>query len=120
MPGITRIGHGVYAAASDELLRQLVDSGVTVECCLTSNAVLGAVPSLEEHPVRDFVEAGVPVTLCTDDPVRLYTSIAREYELAKSLGFGDDDLRTFTRDGVLASFTSPERKSSILGLLDDE
>ena len=91
-----------------------------IECCLTSNAVLGAVPSLEEHPVRDFVDAGVPVTLCTDDPVRLYTSIAREYELAKSLGFGDDDLRTFTRDGVLASFASNERKSAILGLLDDE
>ncbi len=107
MPGITRIGHGVYAAAGDELLRQVVGSGVTVECCLTSNVVLGAVPSLEEHPIRDFVEAGVPVTLCTDDPVRLCTDIAREYERAESLGFGTDDLRAFTRNGVLASFTSP-------------
>ena len=120
LPGITRIGHGVYASASDELLRQFVDSGVTVECCLTSNVVLGAVPSLEEHPIRDFVEAGVPVTLCSDDPVRLCTGIAREYELAESLGFGTDDLRAFTRNGVLASFTSNERKSAILGLLDDE
>ena len=120
VPGITRIGHGVYAAAEDELLKQVVDSGVTVECCLTSNVVLGAVPSLEEHPIRDFVEAGVPVTLCSDDPVRLCTDIAREYELAESLGFGTDDLRTFTRNGVLASFTPPERKSAILDLLDDE
>ncbi len=120
VPGITRIGHGVYAAAEEELLRQVVDSGVTIECCLTSNVVLGAVPSLEEHPVRDFVEAGVPVTLCTDDPVRLCTDIAREYELAESLGFGADDLRAFTRNGVLASFTPPKRKSAILGLLDDE
>ena len=120
LPGITRIGHGVYAAAGDELLRQVVDSGVTVECCLTSNVVLGAVPSLEEHPIRDLVEAGVPVTLCSDDPVRLCTSIDREYELAESLGFGTDDLRTFTRNGVLASFTPPERKSAILGLLEAE
>ena len=120
VPGITRIGHGVYAAADDELLRQVVDSGVTIECCLTSNVVLGAVPSLDEHPIRDFVEAGVPVTLCSDDPVRLCTDIAREYELAESLGFGANDLRAFTRNGVLASFTSNERKSAILGLLDDE
>ena len=118
--GITRIGHGVYASADDDLLQQVVDSGVTIECCLTSNVVLGAVPSLEEHPIRDFVDAGVPVTLCTDDPVRLCTDIAREYELAESLGFGTDDLRTFTRNGVLASFTSNERRSAILGLLDDE
>ena len=119
VPGITRIGHGVYAAAEDELLRQVVDSGITIECCLTSNVVLGTVPSLEEHPVRDFVEAGVPVTLCSDDPVRLCTSIDREYELAVSLGFGADDLGAFTRNGVLASFTSPERKSAILGLLEE-
>ena len=120
VPGLTRIGHGVYAAAEDDLLQQVVDSGVTIECCLTSNVVLGAVPSLEEHPVRNFVQAGVPVTLCTDDPVRLCTSIDREYDLAASLGFGADDLSAFTRNGVLASFTSNERKSAILGLLDDE
>lgn len=120
LPGITRIGHGVYAAAEDDLMRQVVDSGVTVECCLTSNVVLGAVPSLEEHPVRDFVEAGVPVTLCTDDPVRLCTSIGREYDLAASLGFGDADLLSFTHNGILASFTSDARRSALLALLDDE
>ena len=120
VPGITRIGHGVYAAAEDELLQQLVDSGVTIECCLTSNVVLGGVPSLKEHPIRNFVRAGVPVTLCTDDPVRLCTSIDREYDLAASLGFGADDLRTFTRNGVLASFTSCQRRSAILGLLEDD
>lgn len=120
LPGITRVGHGVYAAADDKLMRQVVDSGVTVECCLTSNVVLGAVPSLEEHPVRDFVEAGVPVTLCTDDPVRLCTSIDREYEVAASLGFGPEDLRAFSRNGVLASFTTPERRAAILDVIEDE
>ncbi len=120
LPGITRIGHGVYAAADDDLMRLLVDSGVTIECCLTSNFVLGAAPSLEEHPVRDFVEAGVPVTVCTDDPVRLCTSIGREYEVAASLGFGPDDLRAFTRNGVLASFTTPERRSAVLDLVSGD
>ena len=114
LPGIRRIGHGVYAAATDELLKRVADSGVAVECCLTSNLVLGAVPSLEEHPIRRFLRAGVPVTLNTDDPVRLCTSIEREYEQAAALGFGADDLLSFTRQGILASFTSEKRRSALL------
>ena len=114
LPGISRIGHGVYATATDKLLQRVVDSGVTVECCLTSNLALGAVPSLVEHPIRRLVESGVPVTLSTDDPVRLCTSIEREYERAAALGFGRDDLLSFTRQGILASFTSEERRSKLL------
>ena len=117
-PGITRIGHGVYAATSPELLQRLADSGVTVECCLTSNVVLGAVPSLEEHPIRKFVDAGVPVTLSSDDPMRLCTTIAGEYKQAAALGFDDSDLLSFTRNGILASFTTDERKSALLGTLE--
>ena len=114
LPGISRIGHGVYATATDELLQRVVDSGVTVECCLTSNLTLGAVPSLEEHPIRRLAEVGVPVTLSTDDPVRLCTSIEREYERAAALGFGGDDLLSLTRQGILASFTSERRRATLL------
>ena len=114
LPGIRRIGHGVYATATDKLLQRVVDSGVTVECCLTSNLVLGAVPSLEEHPIRRLLQAGVPVTLNTDDPVRLCTSIQREYEQGVAMGFGRDDLLSFTRQSILSSFTSEERRSTLL------
>ena len=117
LPGITRIGHGVYAATTPELLKRLADSGVTVECCLTSNVVLGAVSSLVEHPIRSFIQAGIPVTLSSDDPVRLCTSIEREYEQAAALGFVADDLVSFTRHGILASFTSDKRKSELLDTL---
>ena len=114
LPGITRLGHGVHVAATEELLRLVLESGVTVECCLTSNAVLGAVPSLDEHPIRLLVDNGVPVTLNTDDPVRLCTTIEHEYELAASLNFEMDDLLGFTRQGIKASFTTEERKAELL------
>ena len=114
LPGIKRIGHAVYAAATTDLLKRVADSGVTVECCLTSNVVLGAVSSLDKHPIRSFIQAGLPVTLSSDDPVRLCTSIEREYEQAAVLGFGTDDLLSFTRQGILASFTSEERQSALL------
>ena len=117
LPGIKRIGHGVYGAATDELLKRVADSGVTIECCLTSNVVLGAVPSLDEHPIRSFIQAGVPITLNTEDPVRTCTSIAREYELAASLGFSPKELRSITPQGIMASFTSDERKASLLDLV---
>ena len=116
-PGLSRIGHGVYAVHEPDLLEQIASAGVTVECCLTANVVLGGVSSLEEHPIKRFVEAGVPVTLNTDNPVRMRTSIGREYEQAASLGFGPRDLLSFTRQGVAASFTSEARKADLLGTL---
>ena len=109
-PGVTRIGHAVLAAFDNALLGKLAKAQITVECCLTSNMVLGAVPSLEDHPIRTFVDAAIPVTLCSDDPVRLCTSIGSEYQLAASLGFGASELVRFTRSGIAASFASPERR----------
>jgi adenosine deaminase len=119
MPGLTRIGHGVHAAYDPELLEQVAEAGVTVECCLTSNVVLGAVSSLEMHPIKKFVEAGIPVTLNTDHTLQMLNSIGREYEQAVRLGFSRDELLSFTRQGILASFTSQERKKVLLDNLQD-
>ncbi len=119
LPGVARLGHAVFATSTPQLLNRVVQSGVTVECCLTSNVVFGGVQSLEEHPIRGMAEAGVPVTLAADNPVRLCTSIGREYDLATSLGFGTEDLVGMTRQAIQASFTSPERKQTLLSLLDD-
>ena len=116
-PGITRLGHAVHATETPDLLQSVVDAGVTVECCLTSNVVLGAVPDLDAHPIRAFVDAGVPVTLNSDDPVRMGTTIGREYELARGLGFTDEDLVSFTRNAIVASFTTEERKRELLDTL---
>ena len=114
VPGVTRIGHAVHAAFDTALLDELGEAGVTVECCLTSNVVLGAVPSLKDHPIGTFVDAGIPVTLSSDDPVSLHTTIGREYDLAAGLGFDASDLLAFTRNGIASSFTSAERKTALL------
>ena len=114
VPGIARIGHAVHAAFDTVLLDELIEAQITVECCLTSNVVLGAVPTLEDHPVRTFVDAGIPVTLSSDDPISLDTTIEAEYQLAASLGFDAYDLLEFTCNGIAASFTSDERKTALL------
>jgi adenosine deaminase len=118
-PGLSRIGHAVYAARDPRLLDLLAQSGATVECSLSCNVVLGAVPSYEEHPIRQFVERGIPVALCADVPVQIATTIGREYQLAHALGFSPAELVGFSAHAIRASFTPPTRKAALLAALDE-
>ena len=117
VPGLTRIGHALAAATAPRLLDRIAAREVTVECALSSNVVLGAVDVYEDHPIRRFVERGVPVAICTDDPVRACTTIGREYAIAAKLGFSAAELRGFTCAAVRASFCSPAERDRLLRLI---
>ncbi|MGH2561301.1 MAG: hypothetical protein ACRDJH_19705 [Thermomicrobiales bacterium] len=116
-PGLRRLGHAVYAAADQALLAEIARRGVTVECSLSCNVILGAAPSYEDHPIRRFVDVGVPVTLNTDLPLHACTTIGREYAIAAALGFSPADLLGFTRNAVRASFASEARRTALLAEL---
>jgi hypothetical protein len=116
-PGLRRLGHAVHAAGDRSLLDAVARAGVALECPLTCNVVLGAVASYAEHPIRRFAERGIPVTLCTDDPVRLCTTIGREYAVAAALGFSPAELLGFTRNAVVAAFVSDDRRQTLLSEL---
>jgi adenosine deaminase len=117
VPGLTRLGHATHAADDPRLLELLAQSGVTVECCLSCNVLVGAAPSYPEHPIRRFVEHGIPVVLGTDDPVQIGTTIGREYALAHALGFSLTELLALTRNAVQAAFTTPARREELLDAL---
>jgi adenosine deaminase len=116
-PGLQRIGHGTHVADDPHLVDDLARSGVTVECSLTCNVVLGSAPAYEDHPIRHFVQHGIPVTLATDLPMHVCTTIGREYAIASQLGFSPDDLLRFTRNAVAASFTTSTRRAALLAEL---
>jgi adenosine deaminase len=118
VPGLRRLGHAVHYADDPRLLADLAASGATVECCPTCNVALGAVPSLEAHPIRRLAERGIPVTLNTDLPARLGITIGHEYDAAAALGFARDELLGFTRNAVRASFAPPERRAALLEEID--
>jgi adenosine deaminase len=118
VPGLRRLGHAVYGATDARLLEELAQSQVTVECSLSCNVVLGAVPSYVEHPIRQFVTSGIPVTLNTDDPIRIWTTIGREYAIAAALGFSPAELMAFTRNAIKSSFACAERRKVLTDEMD--
>lgn len=83
--GAERIGHGTSAAQDPELLAHLAEQGITLEVCPSSNIATRAVASLDEHPIRLFREAGVPITVNSDDPPMFGTDLNTEYAIAADL-----------------------------------
>lgn len=81
MLGVRRIGHGCSAIKDKTLLRRLARDQILVECCLTSNYQTGAVKRGERHPIYTFLEHGVPVAVCTDNPTVSGTDQLRENAL---------------------------------------
>lgn len=108
LPALNRIGHAVRARDDLGLVREARARGVAVECCLTSNLLLGAISTPEESPIGLFAEAGVPVVLGTDDPVQMGTSIDVEYALAaRVLGLHLGQATRFLSDNVARSKFEP-------------
>ena len=68
LPGVTRIGHGVRAVEDPALVEELAERGTVLEVCPTSNVVLGVFEDLAHHPLRRLHDAGVRITLGSDDP----------------------------------------------------
>ena len=97
------------------LVDELEARAIVLECCPTSNVVLGVYPSYEDHPLRALRDAGVKVTLGSDDPPYFGASIEGEYEVAEArMGFTDDDLREITRTALHAAFCDDDLRDSLL------
>ncbi|WP_367650615.1 adenosine deaminase [Nocardioides sp. zg-1308] len=118
--GAERIGHGCSAAQDPELLAHLAGSGIVLEVCPTSNVATGAVDRIEDHPLRSFVDAGVTVTINSDDPPMFATTLNHDYEVAAGLlDLDESGVAALARAAVDASFAPADVKARITGEIDD-
>lgn len=112
---VTRIGHGVRAIEDHGLVEELAERAIVLECCPSSNVVLGLYPSYEEHPLPSLMAAGVSVTLGSDDPPYFGASIGGEYELCREhYGFDDELLLSITETALEAAFCEESLKARLI------
>jgi len=117
--GAERIGHGTSAAQDPALLAHLAAHGIALEVCPSSNIATRAVETLDQHPIRQFREAGVTVTVNSDDPPMFGTTLNREYEIAADLlDLDEDGVRELARTAVRASFLEDSEKNALCAEID--
>ena len=110
-----RIGHGIRSLDDPSLVSYLAERQLPVDVSPTSNVCTRCVPSIAEHPLRRMAEAGLFVTLNSDDPPMFGTSLSNEYLVAgRDLGFSPAELAGLAANGVRASFLDEPAKEALL------
>ena len=107
-----RIGHGILAAGSDELMSALREAEIVLEICPTSNLLTKALRNEDavRETFRSFVDAGVAFTIATDGPEMMHTHLRDELELLRRIGaLDEDELAEANRRGHEASFVRAGR-----------
>jgi adenosine deaminase len=111
---VDRIGHGTRAGEDQALLDYLAVKQIPIEMCPISNVRTGVVALIAQHPIREYFERGLLVTVNTDDPKMFGNSLAEEYQvLVDRLGFSHDQVRRLIMNGIQASWLPAIQKADL-------
>jgi adenosine deaminase len=117
--GAERIGHGIRVLEDPHLVAELLERQIPLEVCPTSNVMTRVVPSMELHPLPRLLEAGLLVTLNSDDPSMFTSPLAGEYEACRrAFGMDDEALAALAHSGVVASFAEEATKRQLADAID--
>jgi adenosine deaminase len=110
---VERIGHGTRAWEDATLVDYLAERRIPLEMCPNSNVRTNVVGSLREHPIRQYFNAGMIVTVNTDDPAMFQTRLADEYRLLEQeCGWTRTEIRQLILAAIEASWLSDEAKTA--------
>jgi adenosine deaminase len=113
--GAERIGHGVRAVEDPALVTYLAQQQIPLDVCPLSNVRLGVAASLERHPLPRLLDAGVTVTINSDDPSLFNTSISDDYAtLVEPFGLSVEQIDEIVLSGFRSSFLPAERKQALV------
>ena len=111
---VDRIGHGTRSIEDGKLMKHLADTQLPIEMCPLSNIATGVVDSISDHPIRQFVDQGVLVTVNSDDPAMFGNSLTGDYTaLMTDLAFTPGEIRKLILNGIESSWLDSERKLSL-------
>jgi len=116
-----RIGHGVRSIEDPGLIDYLRSDSIPLEVCPTSNICLNIYPDYAHHPLRKLWDAGLLLTIGSDDPPMFGTDLNHEYQLlVDKFGFTQSDLERISMNAIRASFLSPVEKQKLTKEFHDE
>ena len=117
--GIDRIDHGVRAIEDAALVRELAERRMPLNVCCSSNIITGLYKDLADHPIGRLMEAGVPVTVNSDDPVAMSVSLTGELDaVSRACGWGLGDLADAARRAADAAFCGDDDRRALHGQID--
>ena len=117
--GAERLGHALSAIHDPELMGILAERQIPLEICVSSNLRTGCCLRPEDHPLRRYFDAGLMVTLNSDDPALFLSDLDNEYRIAQdTFAFTQEHLRELASNSIEASFLPAERRVEILRRLE--
>ena len=118
--GTKRLGHGVRSLEDPALIEKIVAEGITLELCPTSNLHTCMFPCIEEYPIRKLMEAGVKVTVNTDNMTVSGVTLESEFrKLIAAFDLTDEEIKNIARNSVAACFADEETKAELLKKIDE-
>jgi len=114
-----RIQHGIGVMSDPAAVAMLVERGIPCDVCPGSNLALHAVASAEDHPLPQMLDAGITVTIGTDDPPMFQTNLLDDYQRAWDwCGLDETGLAQLARNSIEASFAPSTDKAAWLAAID--
>jgi adenosine deaminase len=116
---ISRIGHGVRCVEDEKLMRVLVQRSIALEICPSSNLALSIYSDWPSHPLKQILEAGISISLNSDDPPFFCTSVGQEYQYsALHFNLQVEQLQEISRMAIRSSFADNLTKKRLISLID--
>lgn len=116
-----RIGHGIQVMQEPEIVQLARDTFVPFEVCITSNYQSGIISAVSEHPIKNMIEAGLNVTINTDDPGISRITLSDEYQTAsQDIGITRQQLRDMILQAARSTFQPPRSKQALVNKMKSE
>ena len=115
----SRLGHAIGISEGSELESLILDREITLDLCPWSNVATRVINQIEDHPMLDYLNRGLPITLNSDDPGLFFSSLTKEFETMVSLyNISAIQLGQLTKNAIDGSFMDINKKQSLTRRID--